>query len=370
MRIINNKGQGNCMYYAYAISLMYHLRAQNEDDTQAILGRLELDNEQLRQLLEILKQPQSSQKIFNQTSLDSIQAILGPVLRKIASSADADMFKEGYGERTQLYANAAYFFRQVIVSEILNLPEPTNHILENAEIFKVPDMKKKMANFVQTKCELIFQEGQEITLDIVDDLVHKTTMLFFNDNNYENLDLYSRFLNTNTIWGSEESLLALNRALCDEKMHRADDEKIEWIVAQSIKLSIHANGCPKSGDIDNPDIILENWSNNHWVSRIPDKYAPSLNLFPLPLKGQPPVRQPHHHYPGLFLGGMLGAATWAMLHQTTFVTTVASLLATGNLPATLALGLGLMILGAILGYLVSLASKDIISNRATSMATA
>lgn len=365
MRIINNKGQGNCMYYAYAISLMYHLRAQNEDDTQAILGRLELDDEHKIKLLEILKQPQSSQKEFNQTSLDSIQAILGPVLRKIASSADANMFKEGYGDRTQLYANAAYFFRQVIVSEILNLPKPTNDTLENGEIFKVPDMKKKMANFVQTKCDLIFQEGEEITLDIVDDLVHETTMLFFNDNNYENLVLYSSFLNTNTIWGSEESLLALNRALCDEKMHRADDEKIEWIVAQSIKLSIYANGYSKSGDNDNPDIILENLSNNHWVSRIPDKYAPSL-----PLTGQPPVRQPHHHYPGLFFGGLLGAATWAMLHQTAFVATVASILSTGTLTATLTLGLGLIILGAILGYLVSLASKDIISNRALSIAAA
>jgi vacuolar-type H+-ATPase subunit I/STV1 len=87
------------------------------------------------------------------------------------------------------------------------------------------------------------------------------------------------------------------------------------------------------------------------------------------LKSQLPLRQ-HHHYAGLFFGGMLGAATWALLHQSSLVATVASLLATGSLPATLAIGLGLMVLGAILGYLVSLASKDIISNRATSMATA
>lgn len=30
---VDNSGRGNCMYYAYSISLMYYLRAKNAPDT-------------------------------------------------------------------------------------------------------------------------------------------------------------------------------------------------------------------------------------------------------------------------------------------------------------------------------------------------
>lgn len=90
---IDNKGQGDCMYYAYAISLMYHLRAQEETYYLPIIERLQLNNKNQTRILNIIKTHQKSTVRFDKQTQGSIQDILAPALRAFLSQVVKEEFK-------------------------------------------------------------------------------------------------------------------------------------------------------------------------------------------------------------------------------------------------------------------------------------
>ncbi len=73
---VDNSGKGNCLYYAYSISLMYYLRAKNNvritEDIFNKLGLKEEDRARLRKLLS--KDPD---RAFTR---DEIKTIIEPFL--------------------------------------------------------------------------------------------------------------------------------------------------------------------------------------------------------------------------------------------------------------------------------------------------
>src|SRR3990167_5400459 len=81
---IDNMGRGNCMYYAYSISLMYYLRQQSSSQSQQVLARLFGSNDlgsQHQSINQLL-----TKETLDDTDLTTIQNILGPKARQLYAS--------------------------------------------------------------------------------------------------------------------------------------------------------------------------------------------------------------------------------------------------------------------------------------------
>ena len=111
MKTIDNKGRGNCMYYAYAISLMYYLRAQNDDTVHKILRRLDLTPAQHQDILAILARSKNLNTPFSTHDNATIQDILGSACRGLACRAVRKEFI-AKPEDTAVYSATAYQFFQ------------------------------------------------------------------------------------------------------------------------------------------------------------------------------------------------------------------------------------------------------------------
>ena len=112
--------------------------------------------------------------------------------------------------------------------------------------------------------EDVFHAGSFLT-----DLIQEKTVDFFTANNNKNLDIYQEHLNTDCVWGSEETLLLLHSYLQGERTYRDENDEIQREYDTDILLEIYENGSPKSGSkTQRPDMILDNHNNIHWVSLV------------------------------------------------------------------------------------------------------
>ena len=299
MKTIENRGAGNCMYYAYAISLMYYLRAEsNKTKVTQLLGRFNLSAEQRQQLQHLLDHNRDRSKPFKAHDLLSIQHILGPACRALASQHVRNEYISD-PRATALFAAANY---QMYVelkkqldpqySQYIEQPLDEHGRLSDAEIFKVQGMQqaitdhaKNMAQNIQTEFnqEHAKYSSGRAKMALMDRIIHPKTIDFFNMNHYQHLDQYATHLNTVTIWGSEETLLSLNIALSGETKTRLPEDN-QIIVTQEtpITLGILNNGLDQSGHIrlmddyastdDAPYHIILNHIPQHWNSVIPETY--------------------------------------------------------------------------------------------------
>lgn len=305
MITIDNKAGGNCMYYAYAISLMYYLRTLKSDSTIAkILNRFNLSPTQHEQILLIIDRSTNLQKPFSSQDITTIQDILGPACRNLASKAVRDEFITKPSD-TALYSASAYvffeYFKRALSAKyrpyVDVVADPNGHY-KHAEIFKVPGMQQSMKDYskrVRTDLEQAFAmewaamsdavpsaQHSEEKIKLMDRIIQQYTLRFFQVHQHKNLDRYVRHLNTDTTWGSEETLLSLNRALSGEKP-ALDPGTQQWSIHQEtpINLGIAINGTIKGGqNVDDgaPHIILDNRHKTHWVSMIPDAYLPDRRI--------------------------------------------------------------------------------------------
>ena len=118
MREINNSGAGNCMYYAYSISLMYYLRAQsNQDNANALFDTLDLSDPDRQQLSLILKQNNKLDTPYLVKDTKMIERILGPACRNLAGLSVQKEF-ETSAQDTQLFTVAAFRLTQEIKKNI------------------------------------------------------------------------------------------------------------------------------------------------------------------------------------------------------------------------------------------------------------
>ena len=106
-------------------------------------------------------------------------------------------------------------------------------------------------------------------------LIHETSLAFFTANDNANINKYVAHLNTDTRWGSEETLVLLHSSLQSPQEQHVDAK------IQEISLAIYANGVPSSGSQRRrPNMILDNLGKWHWVSVLETGLAPkeSINL--------------------------------------------------------------------------------------------
>lgn len=87
---VDNSGKGNCMYYAYSISLMYFLRAKNIPEvTEDIFNTLKLGEEEKVRLRVLL-----SKKPEQEFSSSEIKNIIEPILGKSNSQFSGRIYKK------------------------------------------------------------------------------------------------------------------------------------------------------------------------------------------------------------------------------------------------------------------------------------
>lgn len=289
---VENSAQGNCMYEAYSISLMYFLRSKNNPQiTETVLNKFGLTEAEKNKLISLITKNRGQE-----FSRESIRDIIEPVLATKARALGAHQTREDFINRprtTGLYASAQYGLEYYFKLSLRAHPESgflasdfTDRDYTEAEIFKVANIKTTMMQFALEKGaevharfesewdkikgttepkDVAFRKGR-----IIDDIIAEKTIEFFTEKNYRNLDAYINRLATNYVWGTEETLLTLNRAAQGEHFVRNEIGEVDVRHDTVINLQIRVDGAkPAYEQTEKPDLILNNSSNVHWNSMIP-----------------------------------------------------------------------------------------------------
>ena len=268
------------MYYAYSISLMYFLRARNDRGiTSAIFDKLNLEPSQKNTLVKVLKK--SPTETFSPSDTKNIiEPILGAATRKLAASATKKEFKKA-PRNTSLFAAATYgieyYFKLALQKRGSHLAQYidndfTNTDFTNAEIYKLDLVKEGMEIFatdhVERLIELFSEANTAESMVLLNDLMKENTIEFFKKDDGANLTLYKKHLAKDYVWGTEETLMVLHRAIQGERTQRNDQGKIEIVKDTNISLEVYKDNSPVSEN-KTADLIINNIRNGHWTSIIP-----------------------------------------------------------------------------------------------------
>ena len=305
MLTVDNNGDGNCMYYAYGISLMYFLRLKNDrKTTEDIFSKLKLNEEQKFSLRTLLSK--ALHKTFSKNEVDTIiEPILGKATRIVAAEWTVEEFhKAPYDTAffTAAQYGIEYYFKQVLQSSGSALESLIDHEFTapnftDAEIYRVEGMHGGMKAFTAKRLLPLIEEfnkqwtkkikdleGARLSehnirlfkSNLFDNIMRKETVDFFSANSNNYLNAYKKHLQTDRVWGSEETLMTLHRGIQGERMVRNSQGRIETMYDTAIVLHLHRNGSSPFFQIGSPAMILNNISNRHWTSEIPD------SIFSLP----------------------------------------------------------------------------------------
>ncbi|HHF0525797.1 TPA: hypothetical protein ACTUT5_003666 [Legionella anisa] len=298
---VDNSGRGNCMYYAYSISLMYYLRAKNAPDTtENIFNKLKLKEDD-KVLLRALVSKNPNYQFTSREIKTIIEPILGKATRDLAAEYTLREFKLSPHD-SPLFTSAKYglefCFRQALRENGSEVHELIDHGFTNpdytsAEIYKmsgtdlamteyaigrVPHVIEEFIRLWTIKQEELKKEEKQFTEKemkvykekLFDHILRDETVNFFLADSEKYLNLYKEHLQKESVWGSEETLLVLHRAIQGERMVRNEKGTIDTFYDTEIMLHIHRNGSSPFLQSRSPDMILNNQSDIHWTSTIPD----------------------------------------------------------------------------------------------------
>ena len=296
---IDNSGRGNCMYYAYSISLMCFLRSKgHKETTDQVLAKLQLVEEEKNRLYSLLSD--ASDESFTSDEIKNIiEPILGPATRSLGARRTRQEFLDD--PMSSPIFTSAYYGLEYAFKQQLNLQQsPLAMLLDNqfdnreftsAEIYQVTNIQNRMKEFAarqvmglidafdrqwqeklnslsdKSENNLIFHRNQLLTT-----LIRTQTVAFYNEHDHAELDRYVQHLDTNYQCATDETLMTLHRAIVGEKMSRNPITKaIETSHDTKISIHIFKNGHPASpiNVNETPDIILNHRGYGHWTSLIP-----------------------------------------------------------------------------------------------------
>ncbi|HHL3493457.1 TPA: Dot/Icm T4SS effector Lem27 [Legionella pneumophila] len=296
---VDNSGKGNCLYYAYSISLMYYLRAKNNVRiTEDIFNKLGLKEEGRASLRKLLSK--DPDRAFTRDEIKTIiEPILGRATRDLAAEHTKIEFKSSPHD-TPIFSSLHYavefgFKRSLQINEseltLLIDNDFSNPDYTEAEIYKVSGLLDALQEYILTRTPSVIEEfnrqwenkkqelkEQSLTekeiqvhqATILDNILRKETIDFLLADNEKHLDEYKDHLRREYVWGSEETLMVLHRAIQGERMVRNHEGKIDPVYDHEIILHVHRNGASPSYDAGSPEMILNNEGNTHWTSIIPD----------------------------------------------------------------------------------------------------
>lgn len=314
---IDNSGMGNCMYYAYGISLMNYLIDFNSDDRAIddIFDRLGVEEDSKEILKRILDAQRNTNALFLPEQLKQIEELLGPVLRTAAANAIYNEFvtrptgtecwanassqlfplfkqhlkeredREGLNER--LYENIHVdevrrdlfvedklfnlsFLFSTMIRYLINFISRHRFSAKDpdfseTDIFRVPGIMTAMSTFSRDFINHLDLNDSAVKNN-VDSLYQAAVTEFFKQNEYQHLKIYRDYLAQDGVWGSTETLWALHNFLLNSRMENGVE-----VADRLIRLSIFNNGQnvnPMERGRFEFDIALNNIQNRHWVSQI------------------------------------------------------------------------------------------------------
>ncbi|QLZ68148.1 MULTISPECIES: hypothetical protein [Legionella] len=298
---VDNSGEGNCMYYAYSISLMYFLRAKNTPHlTEDIFNKLKL-KEDAKVNLRTLLSKEANQEFTSHEIKTIIEPILGRATRDLAAEHTQHEFKM-FPKDSPLFSASKYgleyYFKLQFKTKHGELSglithEFTHADYTEAEIYRVSGMKTAMEEFAKarflqvkeefdrewsTKEQKLKSNGKRLTetaiqshkAHLLDNILRKETVAFFSADNDKHLTQYKNHLKNEHTWGSEETLFVLHRAIQGERMVRNTKGTIDTFYDHEIVLHLHRNDSSPFIQSGNPVMILNNKDNTHWTSKIPN----------------------------------------------------------------------------------------------------
>jgi hypothetical protein len=303
----DNAGRGNCMYYAYGISLMYYLKGQESSEQVAapIFDKLVLTERQQTRLNELISLESTHE--FSQAEITSIENILGPAARQLTadtmateflnSPVDSSLFTQAvFGMRNHI--RTALYDKDSELADTVEVLEDFHGDYQEAEIFRVQGIEQAMQSYAVRHVSEIEQTynmildatypmGDEHREDVfyqrqlMDKVIHGYVVRFYTDNDNENLENYKNHLNTDRRWGTTEMLMILHCAITGEYHGRSDDGIVVIRYQTPISLGIYSNGAPASPGLSRKDIILDNLNIDvkveHWVSQVPPHVKPEVS---------------------------------------------------------------------------------------------
>ncbi|KTD01856.1 hypothetical protein [Fluoribacter gormanii] len=308
MFLVDNSGKGNCMYYAYSISLMYYLRAQNAPErTENVFNKLKLKEDDKIQLRKLLSKNPNYQ--FTSREIKTIiEPILGRATRVLAAEHAKLEFKLSPHD-TPLFSSAKYglefCFKHSLLANGSELSALIDHEFTNpdfteAEIYKIRSTDIAMTEYSLLRVPHVLEEFNRLWLikeselkkeekqfteheikvqkeNLLDNILRDETVNFFLTEDEKYLNLYKDHLQKEYVWGSEETLLVLHRAIQGERMERNLNGKMETFYDTEIVLHLYRDGIAPFYQSSNPEMILNNQNNSHWTSLMPESvFAPKL----------------------------------------------------------------------------------------------
>jgi hypothetical protein len=303
MLTVDNSGRGNCMYYAYSISLMYILRSKDDPQvTESVFNKLKLSDSEKMELNSILsKNP--AQEISTSDIKKYIEPIMGTAARNLVAEQTKEAFKKS-PTSTELFTSIHYGLefhtKQKLRESFPDLSKKIDNNFKNetftkAEIYRVSQLKMdivhrshKISSEFQEKWinipsaerdALRYEETIKRQMDLLDSVIREHSTTFFLENDEQRLTVYSDHLKKEFVWADDASLNLLHSVIQGEYLFRNPEGLVETRYDVEIPLRIYQNGqlpyplTPKQREIDKvnpPLMILDNRSGIHWVSKIPD----------------------------------------------------------------------------------------------------
>ncbi|WP_019217214.1 OTU domain-containing protein [Legionella tunisiensis] len=137
-----------------------------------------------------------------------------------------------------------------------------------------PEEREELVEGIERDATELAKAEKDRTLKAIDDFFQQKVVAFFKRNKHEYLSAYLERLKNPRSWGTEEALNTIHRVIiADGPRYIEEEGRWEDTIQRPINFKIFYNGSPATlyNADENPDIILDNLGNNHWVSQIPAK---------------------------------------------------------------------------------------------------
>jgi hypothetical protein len=308
---VDNSGAGNCMYYAYSISLMYYLlNKRDRAIADSVFNKLDLSVREKQLLNNLLEDTSISQ--FNTRQIKTIiEPILGRATRTVGANQTVEAFLLN-PEKSPIFA-ATNHGMEYLISKRMKQSRYFPHnsapfsstfddpAFTEAEIFKLfPITGTALNGFANSAYEAIMQQFEtgwpERKIKIFSDtrgnprpptreeieastfykeiylseLIKKKTIEFFTNDNNTRLNQYRDRLNTDLIWGEAETLNMLHSYVQGERMVPNEGVCVQDRYVQDLPIPLHINSniIPNTVAQPNEGIIVRNIDNLHWISEV------------------------------------------------------------------------------------------------------
>jgi hypothetical protein len=296
---VDNSSDGNCLFYAYSISLMYYLRSKNDPKlAKGIFDKLNLSKEAQGELEKLLSKP-SHIPYSKEDIIKTIEPILGRAVRDLAADQVLAEFEKS-PKSTSLFTSAKYGleygFKRALQSNNSDYSKLIDHEFDNpdyteADLYHNDELKLEMEFFVTMRAPMVIEEmnrrwaEQERSLSelqlsaqekkgfqaiLLSQIIDEETVEYFRADNNANMNRFLKHIKKEFEWGSEETLMTLHRAVQGERMVRNPQGMIDTFYDFPILLHVHTNGVSPFQQKGTPDLVLNNKHNIHWTSKIPD----------------------------------------------------------------------------------------------------